>query len=76
MKFTSKINRFEDSEVFWTSIIIIPDNIFQEMIKIAPNKRIICTINSQLTFHCAMNPKKIFHYIMISKEKLKFINSE
>ena len=41
------------------------------MIKIASNKRIICTINNQMTFHCAMNPKTTFHYIMISKEKLK-----
>ena len=76
MEFTTNITRFDDSEVFWTSIIIIPNDIFLKMIKIAPNKRIICTINNTLTFHCAMNPKKGFHYIMISKEKLKSINSE
>jgi hypothetical protein len=74
MKFKATIARFEESEVFWTSIIIIPEGIFQEMIKIAPNKRIICTINNSLTFHCAMIPKKTFHYIMIGKDKIKSLN--
>ncbi|WP_309608169.1 DUF1905 domain-containing protein [Flavobacterium sp.] len=71
MKFTANISRFEESEVFWTSIIIIPEIIYQEMTKIASDKRIICTINNSLTFHCAMIPKKPFHYIMLSKDKIK-----
>jgi Bacteriocin-protection, YdeI or OmpD-Associated len=71
MKFTANISRFEESEVFWTSIIIIPEEIYLEILKIAPNKRIICTINSSLTFHCAMNPKKTFHYVMLGRDKIK-----
>ncbi len=71
MKFTANISRFEESEIFWTSIIIIPEEIFLEMIKIVPNKRIICTINNNLTFHCAMIPKNPYHFIMLSKEKIK-----
>lgn len=70
MKFTANIARFEESEVFWTSIIYIPDAVFQKMKLLSPNKRIICTINKTLTFHCAMIPKKPFHYIMLSKEKI------
>jgi hypothetical protein len=62
MNFTATISRFEGSEVFWTSIIIIPEKIYEEMILLAPNKRIICTINNTLTFHCAMIPKKTFHF--------------
>lgn len=62
MKFTANISRFEESKVFWTSIIIIPETIYQEMVKISTNKRIICTINDSLTFPCAMIPKKPFHY--------------
>ena len=76
MKFTANISRFEESEIYWTSIIIIPNEIYQEMIKIAPDKRIICTINKSLTFHCGMNPKKTFHYIMIGKDKIKTLNLE
>ena len=71
MKFTATISRFEGSEVYWTSIIIIPNEIFQKMILLSPNKRIICTINNSYTFHCAMIPKNPFHYIMLSKEKIK-----
>jgi hypothetical protein len=74
MKFTATISRFEGSEVFWTSIIIIPDKIYQEMILLSPNKRIICTLNNSLTFHCAMIPKKTFHYIMLGRNKIKTLN--
>lgn len=71
MKFTATISRFEESDVFWTSIIIIPEDVFTEMIKHTTEKRTICTINNSLTFHCAMILKKPFHYIMLSKEKIK-----
>lgn len=74
MKFTANISRFEDSEIHWTSIIVIPDEIFLEMIKIAPNKRIICTLNNTLTFHCAMIPRKNYHFIMLGKDKIKTLN--
>jgi Domain of unknown function (DUF1905) len=71
MKFTATISRFEESAIFWTSIIIIPKTIYQEMILLAPNKRVVCRLNNTLTFHCAMMPKKPLHYIMLSKEKIK-----
>lgn len=74
MKFIANISRFEDSAVFWTSIIIIPNEIFLEMIQLVPNKRILCAINNNLKFHCGMLPKKTFHYIMLSKEKMKILN--
>ena len=74
MKFTATISRFEDSEIHWTSIIVIPEEIFQEMIKIAPSKRIICTLNNTLVFHCAMIPRKNYHFIMLGKDKIKTLN--
>jgi hypothetical protein len=70
MKFTATISRFGESEVYWTSIIIIPENVYQEMILLSPNKRIVCTINDSYTFHCAMIPKNPFHFIMLSKDKM------
>ncbi len=74
MKFNANISRFEGSEVFWTSIIIIPDDVYQEMILLSPNKRIICTLNNVMTFHCGILPKKTFHYIMLNKERIKSLN--
>jgi hypothetical protein len=74
MNFTANISRFENSEVFWTSIIIIPDEIYQEMISLSSDKRIICTLNNVMTFHCAMIPKKPFHYIMLNRERIKTLN--
>jgi hypothetical protein len=74
MNFTANISRFEESEVFWTSIIIIPNEIFLEMMQLATDKRIICSINNSISFHCGMLPKNTFHYIMLSKEKIKLLN--
>ena len=74
MKFSANISRIEDAEIHWTSIIIIPDEVFNEMIKIAPNKRLICTINNTLTFHCAMMPRKGYHFMMLGKDKIKALN--
>ncbi len=76
MKFTANIARFEDSEIFWTSIIIIPDAIYQDMVKIVPHKRIICRINNSISFHCGMLPKGGFRYMMLSKDKIKSLNLE
>ncbi len=58
MKFTANISRIKDADIHWTSIIIIPDEVFVEMIKIAPNKRLECTLNNTLTFRCAIMPRK------------------
>lgn len=44
------------------------------MIEIAPDKRIICTLNNCIVFHCGMLPKKHYHYIMLSKERIKTLN--
>jgi Domain of unknown function (DUF1905) len=74
MEFTANVSRFGESEVYWTSIIIIPENVYQDIIQLAPNKRVVCTINNSQPFHCAMIPKKPFHYIMLSKEKIKILN--
>ena len=74
MKFTAKISKIESAEIHWTSIIIIPNDVTAEMIKIAPNKRLICTVNNSLTFRCAMMPRKQYHFIMFGKDKIKALN--
>jgi hypothetical protein len=74
MKFKAYLSRIGYSENYYTSIIVIPNKIFDKMILVAPNKRIICSINNQLSFNCGMIPKKPYHYIMLNKERIKTLN--
>lgn len=70
MKFTANINRFEDAS-YIHFYIEIPETIFNEIKKTANEKRIICTLNSNIIFHCAMIPNKTFHYLMLNQEICK-----
>lgn len=71
MKFTGFLSVFDESSLSWEKHIPIPDTIFTEMLKIADDKRIICTLNNTLSFHCAMMPKGSFHYILVNNETFK-----
>lgn len=71
MKFTAHLSVFDANSLSWEKHIPIPDAIFTEMIKIAVDKRIVCTINNRLSFHCAMMPKGSFHYILVNNETCK-----
>lgn len=72
MKFTSQINRFD--EIYTTFHITISNKIYNEIILEAKNKRIICTINSNYKFHCALLSKKTFYFILLNKEVCKKYN--
>ena len=72
MKFNSYINRFDES--YMTNHIVIPDEIYNQMILLAPDKRIICTINNDYTFHCAMLSKVTFYFVLLNKETCKKYN--
>ncbi len=74
MKFTAFLSVFEENSLSWEKHIPIPDAIFTEMLKIAPDKRIICALNNSLSFHCAMMPKGTFHYILVNNEICKKLN--
>jgi Domain of unknown function (DUF1905) len=71
MKFTGFLSVFDANSLSWEKHIPIPDEIFSAMIKIATDKRIVCTINNSLSFHCAMMPKGTFHYILVNNETCK-----
>ena len=72
MKFSSYIHRFEES--YATFHIPISNEIYNKMILLAPDKRIVCTINNEFTFHCAMQSKVTFYYILLNKETIKKYN--
>jgi hypothetical protein len=79
MKFTGIVNRFQENSLFWYNYIPIPDGVFQEMLQLSPDKRLVCTLNNAHTFCCAMMPKTTFHYILLNKaifEKLKLSQND
>lgn len=69
MKFTAQIKRFD--EIYPTFHIPISNKIYNEIILKTKDKRIICTINSDYKFHCALLSKKTFYFIMLSQEVCK-----
>lgn len=71
MKFTGFLSVFDENSLSWEKHIPIPDAIFSVMIKMAADKRIVCTINNSLSYHCAMMPKGTFHYILVNNETCK-----
>lgn len=71
MKFTAFLSVFDDNSLSWEKHLPIPDAIFTEMLQITPDKRIVCTLNNSLSYHCAMMPKGSFHYILVNNETCK-----
>jgi len=71
MTFDAIISTFDINELGYGPHIIIPEKIFEEMILLSPNKRILCTLNNTLTVSRAMSPKDGYHYILLNKDVLK-----
>ena len=72
MKFTTIINRFDES--YMTMHLVIPNDVYTEMILLAPDKRIVCTINNKYSFHCGMLSKVTFYFVLLNKEICKKYN--
>lgn len=71
MEFNGIIEIFTDSPVGYHSHIKIPEAIFAALASICVDKRVVCTINGNVTFHGAMMPKGSFHYILLNQEIIK-----
>lgn len=76
MKFTGIVKTFGENSLMWETHIPIPDTIYNKMVLLAKDKRIICTLNNSITIHCAMIPKGTFHYILLNKELFKKLKLE
>ncbi|MBC8883658.1 hypothetical protein H9X57_10655 [Flavobacterium piscinae] len=37
------------------------------LVELAKDKRVVCTLNRDFSFHCAMLPKGTFHYILLNR---------
>jgi hypothetical protein len=74
MKFNGQICSFDDNALYWELHIPIPESVFQQLHAEAKDKRVICTLKNEYTFHCAMLPKVTFHYILLNREVCKKLN--
>ena len=76
MKFIGILKAFEDNSLGYGPHIVIPNDIFEKMIKLTTDKRIKCTLNNTITVSRAMSPKGDIHYILLNKDVLKKCNLE
>lgn len=74
MKFNGQICSFDDNTLYWELHIPIPESVFLQLHAEAKDKRVICTLKNEYTFHCAMLPKVTFHYILLNREVCKKLN--
>ena len=75
MKFNGQVCSFDDNALYWELHIPIPDAVFNKLYLEAKDKRVICTINNDYSFHCAMFPKVTFHYILLTRKVELLINN-
>lgn len=71
VNFLGTVESFEENELYWEKHIKIPNEVFKEICINSSHKRVVCKLNNSFTFHCAMLPKKTFHYILLNKEICK-----
>jgi len=56
MKFTTQIDNFQDTSALWGGHFIVPDDVAQHFLE-QKIKRVVCSINENYTFQCALMPK-------------------
>jgi len=72
MKFQGVISAFDSNALMYEHHIPIPDEVYQSMLKIAPDKRIKCIFKRGFVHYAAMLPSKnSYHYILLNKEIIK-----
>lgn len=71
MEFTGILENFSQSAIGYHVHIKIPSDILFILLEKCPDKRVVCTLDKQLQFHCALMPKGSFHYILLNQELVK-----
>lgn len=67
---------FEKHENSLSSAIVpVPDDIASSLIEVRDDKRVVCNINGEHSYHCALMPDgKDGYYIMVNKQVLKKVD--
>ena len=66
--FETILSKFDHG--LWSCHLPIPHHIFEKIIR-SKNKRVICTINNQLTIHSGLMPANGIWFIMLNKNTIK-----
>lgn len=65
-EFTSFLDRFPDSPL-WGLHFLVPPEIAKQFVT-GKDRRVICTVNDNVTLHCALMPNKETWFVMLNKE--------
>ena len=71
MKFKGILKAFKENSLGYGPHIVIPNNVFEKMLELVPNKRVKCTLNNEMTVSRAMSPKGNINYILLNKDIVK-----
>lgn len=75
MKFQTKITSFDSNPLLYEYHLPIPDDIYSQMIILAPDKRVKCIYEETYIHYSCMSPKKgDYHFILLNKEIMKKMN--
>lgn len=74
MKFETIVSSFDYNALGYGQFLPIPDEVYLEMFKLAPDKRVRCVLGGQEELYCAMQPKDGKHFIMLNKPMMKKLN--
>jgi Bacteriocin-protection, YdeI or OmpD-Associated len=70
--FDTKLERFEQSPL-WGLHFVVPASIVGKLIE-GKDRRMLCTINSTKTIHCAFMPNKSDAFVMLNKKVVMELN--
>lgn len=71
MQFTTIVSLFDTNALGYGPYLPIPNEVYIDMLKVAPDKRVKCIFNENVEHYCAMQPKDGSHFIMLNKPLLK-----
>lgn len=71
--FSSILSKFKSSTL-WGWHFLVPDDIASGFI-LGTDRRVVCTINDQLTLHCALMPNKNTWFILLNQSVQKKLKS-
>lgn len=70
MKFRSKLEKENYHNIYHT-FFYVPDNVVSSVLN-DTNKRVVCTVNGKLKYHCAIHGDGTGHYrIMLNQQRVK-----
>lgn len=70
-EFTALIETFGKNSLGYETYLEIPKSVFEQLLPLTNDKRILCYINDATPLPRAMSPKGDFHYILLNKEVVK-----